>query len=150
MGERETTTFRIRRYNYEPPPGPHPTPPQQRSAAPAAPQPDPSTAWARDPQLRKTVAMVLAAALEVIDTRRPSAHLREHVTPPVLRYIRAARLLTPPARPSRMRPSVHMFCPTDEAAEVATTVMIGPRIRAVAARFERAIDGWSCVQLRIL
>jgi len=95
------------------------------------------------------VPIPLGLVLEVIDGRRPAAQLDGVVAPSVLRYARAARLAGPPVRVSRLR-SLRMCRPTAEALEAAAVVVIGQRVRAVAARFEHEQTGWRCVAVRIL
>jgi hypothetical protein len=95
------------------------------------------------------VAAVLRMVLEVIDARRPLAHLDAAVAPSVLRYVRAARLAARPARIARLV-RLRVCRPTRHTAEAAAVVTIDRRVRAVAARFEREPSGWRCVALRIL
>jgi hypothetical protein len=135
---------------YEPEPGasaaiaflPVPRPP-----APSA-VPDAAAELA---EARHSVGRILRLALEVLDGRRPPVHLTGHVATPVLRYWRAAaqqRNVRSPARFSRMR----LCLPGPGIAEVAVACAMDGRVRALAARFERADDagtGWRCTALRL-
>lgn len=60
-----------------------------------------------DPDLvRATATTVLRLVLEAIDERRPVGHLDAVLTPPVLGYVRAARLGKRPQQTSRLRSGV--------------------------------------------
>jgi hypothetical protein len=144
------TRPRLRRMAYEPGPGasaavatiPAPRPPQPEQAGPSA---------AELGEAHRNIARILRLALEVLDHRRPSTQLTDHVTASVLRYWRTAaqqRTVRSPARFSRMR----LCLPRSGVAEVAVACAMDGRVRAVAARFERADSagtGWRCTALRL-
>lgn len=135
---------------YEPEPGAVATDPLL--PPPRAPEPVRSPAsvpqWT---EAHHTVARALRVAMEVLDGRRPLAHLAGHFEAPVLRYWRAAarqRRVCSPARFTRMR----LCMPRDGVAEVAVTCDIDGRPRALAARFERGDEPrtrWRCTALRL-
>jgi hypothetical protein len=166
---------RLHLLRYEPaveePAGPSPAPTQVRT---------PSTAVLSEVTdvtdiraLRRRAEQVLRITLEVLDGRRPVAHLAGHLEPRALRYVRAAIAQRPAgSRPSRMT-SLHVDRPCAGAIEVAAVFRRGLRARALAARFEpvgpgtplvresgtaagepRARSGdsreWRCVTLRLL
>ena len=90
----------------------------------------------------------LRTALEVLDGRRPIAHLTDQAAPSVLRYWRVAaqrRRVRAPARFTRMR----LCLPRSGVAEVAATCEIDGRPRALAARFERRRGRWLCTVVRL-
>jgi hypothetical protein len=96
----------------------------------------------------RVVARHLRTALEVLDGHRPIAQLADLFTPPALRYWLAAtrRHRGPgPARFVRMR----LCSPRSGVAEVAVTVEIDGRPRAMAARFERQRNRWLCTAVRL-
>ncbi len=96
------------------------------------------------------VRRLLAVVFEAVDGRRPVDQLGPVLAPPVLRYIRAARLPHRPARTSRAC-SVRLCRPTGHAIEAAAVAEIDRRVRAVAARFDNIErGGLRCVALRIL
>ena len=122
-----------------PKPGPgtgrHPTPSGEASPADRA-------------DIHRAVARHLRTALEVLDGHRPIAQLAELFAPSALRYwLTATRQHRGPgpARFVRMR----LCLPCSGAAEVAVTVEIDGRPRALAARFERRRDRWLCTAVRL-
>jgi hypothetical protein len=125
-----------------PVPRPAPLPPMPSAALHAA---------AELAEARQSVGRILRLALEVLDGRRPPVQLTGHVAAPVLRYWRAAaqqRSVRSPARFSRMR----LCLPRPGIAEVAVACAMDGRVRALAARFERADNGgtgWRCTALRL-
>jgi Family of unknown function (DUF6459) len=121
---------------------------------PVKPEPAPDAPTAHEPadtdQVRRKLAGAVRLAMEVLDGRRPFAHLRPHFDTAVLRYWRAAahqRRVRAPARVVRM-----LLCfPRPGAAEVTAICDIDGRVRALAARFEQPdpTTGWRCTALRI-
>lgn len=93
----------------------------------------------------------LIALLETAAGRRPLSQLAKHTTLGVLNGLRAdpaaAARLAPSKRPGSVR-SVRCARPDDAVAEFSAVIQVGPRYRAVAARFEHT-DGWRCVRLQI-
>lgn len=121
---------------------------------PAAAGTSPGTGAPRVPRLpdhpdaRVVVVRALRLACEVLDGRRPFAHLAAHAEPVVLRYWRAAAATRRSASPTRIG-HPHLQHPCDGAAEVATALVVGGRPRALAARFD-LVDGkwrWTAVRL---
>jgi hypothetical protein len=147
---------RLRLLRYEPEPGPG-----ARSTLRATPVhglPPPTTERPRDTAaLRRRVEHVLRSTLEVLDGRRPLAHLDPHLEASALRYVRTAQARRRTARQSLRLTSVHVSRPCAQAAEVAAVYRSGGRAHALAARFEGpagSVDGdprrWRCVTLRLL
>jgi hypothetical protein len=144
------TRPRLRRMAYEP--GPGASAAVSTIPAPRRPQPEPAGPSAAElGEAHRSITRILRLALEVLDHRRPPAQLAGHVTPPVLRYWRTAtqqRTVRSPARFARMR----LCLPQPGVAEVAVACAMDGRVRAVAARFERADSagtGWRCTALRL-
>jgi hypothetical protein len=102
--------------------------------------------------LRRRAHLVLSLVLEVLDGRRPVAHLAAHLEPPALRYVRAAVGRPAARRPSRLT-SLHVSRPCTGAVEVAAVHSAAGRARALAARFEGRPEEpsrWRCVTVRLL
>lgn len=142
------TTPRLRRMRYEPEPGARSEPPPPLRILPT-PTPPVETP-VEDVALRRTLAGLVRVALEVLDGRRPLAHIAGHFGASALRCWQVAaaqRRVRKPARIERM-----VLCvPRTGAAEVAAVCAIDGRVRALAARFERTgPDGrWRCVAVRL-
>ncbi|MEV8611825.1 Rv3235 family protein [Amycolatopsis sp. NPDC051373] len=89
----------------------------------------------------------LNAILEVLGGRRAAAQVQNLVDPALF-----ARLLTHSRLPSTRHRvgTLHVCHPTDLALEAATTIRNGPRVLALAARFERTRTGWVCTRFHLL
>jgi hypothetical protein len=135
----------IRRLRYEPDPGAEEPP--ARAARPLPP-PEP-TEPPDDGTARRHAHRVLHLALEVLAGRRPAGHLSGHFEPAALRYLRAVGR-RPGSGPARLT-SLRVCTPHPGAAEVAAVCCLDGRVRALAARFERAEGpgGWRCTVLRL-
>ena len=108
------------------------------------------------PGLEAFAARFCAAVVEVIGGDRGVHQLirwtTEEVYTDLLRRVSALQGATPgDQRLRRLRAqvrSVHLFCPTSEAAEVSVHVRHGQRSRAIAARIERREGRWQCTALQ--
>lgn len=143
------TEPRLRLLRYEPEPGedPPPSPPPVLVATPLAPGTDDS-----DPAVRRAAVHVLRVAVEVLDGRRPAAHLERHLTPRALRYWRAAAESRSRRDGASQILRLVLCRPSAATAEVAAVCRIGGRVRALAVRFEEATDapaGWRVTVLRL-
>jgi hypothetical protein len=96
--------------------------------------------------------MALRRVLEVLDHRRPVAHLKTLLAPAQLDTVAALtrhrtggpRETGAALRPMRLHPN------GTRAAEVSATYIRGDRVRAIAARIELLGDGrWRVVALQI-
>jgi hypothetical protein len=94
----------------------------------------------------------LIALLETAAGRRPINQLSRHTTLAVLTGLRsdpaAIARLAPQRRPGSVR-TVRSSRPAFSVAEFSAVIQVGPRYRAVAARFESYNDSWRCVRLQI-
>lgn len=124
---------------------PQATPAAGRSgliAPPASALPDPDQ-WGR---------RFLIALLETAAGRRPMNQLARHMTLAVLTGLRgdpaAIARLAPQRRPGSLR-TVRSSRPDTSVAEFSAVIQVGPRYRAVAARFEEYDNSWRCVRLQI-
>lgn len=100
-------------------------------------------------EVRDDAEAALRLVLEVLDGRRPAAHLAGHLGRDAVRAVRAAGRRG--SGPSRLT-SVRVSRPAPAAAEVAAVYRLDGRARAVAARFEPppGADGpWRCVAIRL-
>lgn len=145
---------RLRRLRTDPDPEPDPAPDDGVAARPAVARHPPVPAELRPtPELRRRAHQVLRLALEVVDGRRPLAHVAPHLEPCALRYVRAACGVRPPVGPPRRLTSLHVSRPRPGAVEVAAVHSAGGRTRVLAARFEGRPDDptrWRCSTLRLL
>ena len=112
----------------------------QREAEPTLPDP---AQWGR---------RFLIALLESAAGRRPISQLGRLTTPAVLAGLRsdpaATARLAPHHRPGSVR-TVRCSLPDEQVAEFSAVIQVGPRFRAIAARFEWHHDCWRCVRLQI-
>lgn len=132
---------------YEPESGRSPDP--VRTAPPDGPARDDPVGVDAD-AVRRALHGPLRLAMEVLDGRRPPAHLEHHFGPAALRYWRVAagqRRFRAPARLLR----VLLCLPRTGAAEISAVCDIDGRVRALAARFEQPGAGapWRCTALRL-
>ncbi|SEO59981.1 Rv3235 family protein [Amycolatopsis saalfeldensis] len=89
----------------------------------------------------------LNTILEVLVRRRPAAQI-EHLVDPAL----FARLREHPRLPGtrhRIGP-LHVCHPSDTAIEACATIRSGPRVLALAARFQQTRSGWVCMRFHLL
>lgn len=141
------TRPRLRRMRYEPEPGS--TPDAIRTRPTAHPVDDGRERV--DPEaVRRHLQGPLRLAMEVLDGRRPPAHLHHHFAPAALRYWRVAAGQRRFRSPARLR-RVLLCLPRAGAAEVSAVCDIDGRVRALAARFEQTGTGgpWRCTALRL-
>jgi hypothetical protein len=103
--------------------------------------------------LRRRAHQVLCLLVEVLDGRRPLAHLSGYVEPQPLRYVRALLPRPGAARSTSRLTSLHVSRPRVDAIEVAAVRRAGGRARVLVARFEGRPEEqarWRCVTLRLL
>jgi hypothetical protein len=98
-----------------------------------------------------TALRTVVLLVDVLDQRRPPKHLGDLVEPLVLRYLRAVPAGTDGLRGGVRLLTFHPAQPHEGAVEVAATIRLRGRRRALAASFELAgIDRWVCQTVRIL
>lgn len=116
----------------------------------AAPPPDGPLAGDRaDPATRDAAALVLRTVLEVLDRRRPAAHLAGVLAPALHQRVAASMVAAHRGRPPAHLRSVHAQRSGPGAVEVSARLQRGPRSHAVAARVELVAGRWVATALRI-
>ncbi|BBY17189.1 hypothetical protein MLIT_27810 [Mycolicibacterium litorale] len=111
-----------------------------------APRPDTEPAVPRAAAVFTDVA--LRRVLEVLDRRRPPAHLKPMLAPPLLDTVGTLCRIRY-GNPARLR-RVRLRSVGPSAAEVSASYTRGDRVRAIAARVELTGDGrWQVVALQI-
>jgi hypothetical protein len=141
----------LRRARYEPEPGEPTAAPPLPPQLPAAPTRDIITS-AQTAATHRELVPVLRMALEVLDGRRPPAHLDTVAEPTVQRYWRAALAVRRPTGAARLD-GMRVCQPAPDVAEVAAVCAMDGRVRALAARFERPRKGpgtWRWTSVRII
>lgn len=139
--------------------------PAELPAAPLCPAPSPAALHRRAPRLLRPAPrpdaptappraaalfadMALRRVFEVLDRRRPLAHLKPLVAPALLDTVGTLCRVRYPEPATLRRVRLHSAGPL--AAEVSATYTRGERLRAVAARVEVVADGrWRLVALQI-
>ena len=108
-------------------------------------------AGAREAAARRRGEIVVRIALEVLDGRRPAAHLAPYAVPGVLRYVVAGVPGHTREDGAPTMRSLHCTPVGRAAAEVTALCRFGPRFRALAARLDLTPTGdWRCTALRVL
>ncbi|MHA6793764.1 Rv3235 family protein [Pseudonocardia bannensis] len=98
-------------------------------------------------QAQRTVVMLV----EVLDQRRPAIQLTDLVAPRVLRYLRAVPVEASGLRGGARLLSFHPSQPHEGAVEVAGSIRLRGRRRALAASFTLVdLDRLLCSTIRIL
>ena len=165
------TRPRLRRVRYEPgtdaapghasPPAPvplrggrAPAVPRQRAAertpvARTAGAPQQAARSREHAEAHRAIVPVLRLALEVLDRRRPADQLAAHFAAAPLRCWRVAVEQRRPRTPARLH-RMRLCLPGPGAVEAAVTCSIDGRVRAIAARFERADERWRCTAIRLV
>ncbi|MDY6869441.1 MAG: Rv3235 family protein [Actinomycetota bacterium] len=153
--ERPSLTSRV--VDYEPTP--------TDVSVPACPAPSPDALHRRTPRMLRPTPradadpaapraaavfadVALRRVLEVLDRRRPVAHLKPLLAPPLLDPV-CALCRVRHEQPATLR-RVRLRSAGPLAAEVCATYTRGGRVRAIAARVEVVGDGrWQLVALQI-
>jgi hypothetical protein len=93
---------------------------------------------------------ILAAAVEVLDGRRPAAQIRNYFSPLVFAAVQTrAREFARVPQGLYLR-SVHAYQPAKGVIEACATIERGKRFQALAARLESNGEGWLCKLLRLV
>lgn len=119
--------------------------------APAAGPAEPSTPRADpvDPAALVAAQHVLRTTLEVLDRRRPAAHLAQVLAPALAQRVGATLAAGRAGGPPAQLRSVHVQQAGPRAAEVFGRLERGPRCRLVAARLELTRGRWLATALRV-
>lgn len=96
-----------------------------------------------------TATRTVAMLVDVLDQRRSPRQVRDLVHPRVLRYLRAVPAEVTGSHGGARLLSVRAVQPHEGAVEVAASVRLRGRRRALAASFELA-ERWTCETVRIL
>ncbi len=119
-----------------------------RRREPKPPPSRPPTPAVDDPVTRRAIAATLRLACEVLDGRRDAGQLAPLLSPPALRYWRAAACARPSPTATRLL-RVRVCRPAEDAAEVAAVCDRAGRVAALAARFDRRRGTWRCTAIRL-
>jgi uncharacterized protein DUF6459 len=132
----------------EPAPRPHPAR-SRHEARPVRDLPPANrlvTALPEPPDDRR-LTQRLNTILEVLCGRRPAAQIEQLVDPALFARLRDHPRL--PGTRHRIGP-IHVCHPSDTAIETCATIRSGPRVLALAARFQRTRSGWVCTRFHLL
>ena len=131
------------------------TPPAAPGPAYRLPDPPPPKdcpVWDEPGEVRDQMWRLLSLILEVLDGRRPIAHLRGTVTPSIFESLHTRSRFTA-GHQHRLR-TLHTCRPARGVLEICGTVAITSakhtRAMAVAARVEQRRGRWMCTALRPL
>ncbi|GAB2911786.1 Rv3235 family protein [Rhodococcus aerolatus] len=102
-----------------------------------------------DPATRDAAAALLRTVLEVLDRRRPAAHLAGVLAPALHQRVAASMVAAHRGRPPAQLRSVRAQRSGPGAAEVSARLQRGPRSHALAARVELVGGRWVATALRI-
>ncbi|MEC3980680.1 Rv3235 family protein [Amycolatopsis sp. H20-H5] len=131
----------------------------RRRALVSVPPPDPQLALDLTPRTellrrpvpgtldRRQVGRLVTAILEAYDGLRPAGQVRPIVAPELFPQLLHGDRGHGPHHHTR---NVHTCHPAEGAVEACVTVDCGPRMLALAARFERGTSGWRCTRFQLL
>ena len=110
---------------------------------------DPTTDVVPDRAVLREASAVVAMLVEVLDQRRSARQVRDVVNPRVLRYLDAVPTDAAGSRGGARLLSVRAVQPHEGAVEVAASIRLRGRRRALAASFELG-QRWVSETLRLL
>ena len=118
-------------------------------AAPATLEPPPATTLpAVDPAAPILAERVLRAAVEILGGRRRAHQLAAVLRPDLQTYLGSLQVATEHLQP-RVR-KVLIQQPAASAVEAVALVTLSTGVRALAARFDKQLDGrWQCTALQL-
>jgi hypothetical protein len=112
---------------------------------------EPVTDVVPDLSAMRAAVRTVRLLVDVLDQRRQPKQVADLAHPRVLRYLRAVPVLAGGMRGGARLLSVRPVQLHEGAVEVAGSIRLAGRRRAIAASFEPAgMDGWVCSTLRIL
>ncbi|SDH47319.1 Rv3235 family protein [Pseudonocardia oroxyli] len=110
---------------------------------------DPVVDIVQDQEALREAAAVVAMLVDVLDQRRSPRQVRDLVNPRVLRYLAALPTDRAGSHGGARLLSVRAVQPHEGAVEVAASVRLRGRRRALAASFELG-EQWVCETIRVL
>ncbi|WP_232665107.1 Rv3235 family protein [Pseudonocardia sp. TRM90224] len=140
---------RVRRMNYEPPT--RPTWPIVIAVPPPTADVVTEVSAEEHAAAHRELAVVMRLAMEVLDRRRPASQLHPFFELDALHYWRALAQQRRPRAPARVK-RLLVQLPSSAVVEATAVCVIDGRIRALAARFDRATGPgarWRCTALRL-
>lgn len=103
-----------------------------------------------DPAVARIVAASTRSLVEALGGRRAWTQVMSLATRSVVAYLRSAAGIYQTRSRGALLLRCHVSQPTDQAAEVAATVALLGKPRALAARFDLAAESWRCTAVRVL
>ncbi|MCF7550919.1 Rv3235 family protein [Pseudonocardia sp. WMMC193] len=110
---------------------------------------DPVTDVVPDPEALREASVTVTMLVEVLDQRRAARQVRDRVHPRVLPYLQAVPADAIGSHGAARLLHVRPVQPHEGAVEVAATIRLRGRRRALAASFELH-NSWICQPIRIL
>lgn len=101
-----------------------------------------------DPPTGRRLTQRLNAILEVLAGRRAAGQLRPLVDEALFSRLSSQGLM--PGIRHHVAGELRVCRPTETALETSTIIHSGPRVLALAARFEKTRTGWVCTRFHIL
>jgi hypothetical protein len=118
-------------------------------ASPAVPAVPAPTRAATGPS-RAELYRLLHMVLEVLDGRRPAAHVERYVAHTCLQALRTRVSSQAGDRQTHRLRNLHLRRPAARSVELCATVQRGERLVAAAGHVEIGRNGWRCTTLRFL
>lgn len=110
---------------------------------------DPVVDVVQDRAALREASATVAMLVDVLDQRRSPRQVRDLVNPRVIRYLRALPVNATGSHGGARLLSVRAVQPHEGAVEIAATVRLRGRRRALAASFELG-ERWVCDMIRVL
>ncbi|MGV9297028.1 Rv3235 family protein [Amycolatopsis sp. NPDC003676] len=101
-----------------------------------------------DPPTGRRLGQRLNAILEVLAGRRAAGQIRPLVNEALFSRLSSQALM--PGIRHHVAGDLRVCRPTETALETSTIIHSGPRVLALAARFERTRTGWVCTRFHVL
>ncbi|MBB2502084.1 hypothetical protein H5411_23490 [Amycolatopsis echigonensis] len=101
-----------------------------------------------DPPTGRRLTQRLNAILEVLAGRRAAGQIRPLVDEALFSRLSSQGLM--PGIRHHVAGDLRVCRPTETALETSTIIHSGPRVLALAARFERTRTGWVCTRFHVL
>ncbi|WP_406638096.1 Rv3235 family protein [Amycolatopsis sp. WGS_07] len=101
-----------------------------------------------DPPAERRLAQRLNAILEVLAGRRAASQIRPLVDEALFSRLSSQSLM--PGIRHHVAGDLHVCRPAETVLETSAIIHSGPRVLALAARFERTRTGWVCTRFHVL